>query len=283
MDESQSQPQPEPSSRLGVTSNLPQPNSNSETTFPGNMSNADMYQIPNHFDGAPYGMMQYNGIPYPIAAANRDIGAVAVPNIYNFSVTPSPCNAAAVPQNHGPSDWLPASNSYGYIGHPGNEHGGNSNFMEHGRGSFKRKTAEGVPGNFQYLNASPGSTVVVGPLNPMHPESFARMDASYYPHYQYRGNDGHNMEPRGSNENVRSSSVSIGMDPARAHSNFHPARGSYITQPFQSVNSNHGDGGASPWNQVPAVPYVPGRFFPSLLLSHNNYFFILLMFELLSN
>ncbi|BBH01715.1 hypothetical protein Prudu_012079 [Prunus dulcis] len=65
------------------------------------------------------------------------------------------------------------------------EYGRNSRIMDDVRGPCKRKNPEGLPGNFQYFNASATSSSSVPPLNIRNPDGVAVMDAVTFALPQY--------------------------------------------------------------------------------------------------
>ncbi|KAA8523949.1 hypothetical protein F0562_010372 [Nyssa sinensis] len=131
-------------------------------------------------------------------------------------------------------------------------------------GMFKRKNAEGIPGNFQYCNASAGSSSSVTHLHTRPLESgVALMDASSFAH----GNNISSIMEIASHRSERNRSGVTGLDPVLAHNPNHLIQGNYLGQPFQMASttwldqqfsSNSGDGGSFSWNQAPALTYLHG-------------------------
>jgi E3 ubiquitin-protein ligase Arkadia/E3 ubiquitin-protein ligase RNF38/44 len=155
------------------------------------------------------------------------------------------------------------------------EYGTNSHFMDNARGSFKRKNAEGNPGNFQYLNASASSSSSVAPLNTRHSEGGALMDATSFTPPHYRGSSASSIRDVGSQSSVRNRLGAAGLDPALAHNLNHFIQGNYLGQPYQPSGSlwldqhlsNSGtDAGTSGWTQTTAIPYMHGIFYLLYLL-----------------
>ncbi|EEF44011.1 ring finger protein, putative [Ricinus communis] len=254
---------PEPCILLGGVSNFPQSDIQTMVTASGSTTNIDAHRLPEHYDSAIfYGMPQYHGVQHHPQhhAPNLDLGVATASNFYVPYMTPS----SGIPLSHGSCDHLPSSTSYGVIGVSGDEYGMNNHFMDNARGSYKRKNAEGNPGNFQYVNASAGSSSSV--LSTRHPDGISLMDASSFASPQYRGNGILSIREVGSHRSVRNRSGATGLESVLAHSQNHFIQGNYIGQPFQPAgslwadqHSSSSDAGTLAWNQNPAINYMHGN------------------------
>ncbi|KAJ4726389.1 putative Ring finger protein [Melia azedarach] len=245
---------PEPCVVLGGVTNFPQP-MQAIVRASGNTSSLDAHQ---HYDSSMfYGMSHYHGVHHH-PAANIDMGLATPSNLYvPYMSTPS----SGMPLNHGSSDQLASSSNFGVIGVSADEYGRNSHFMDNIRGSYKRKNTEGIPGSFQYLNATASSSSSVAPLHNRHPDGVAPMDASFSVP-QYRGNGTPSIREVESQRSVRNRLVPNAMDPVLAHSHNQFFQGNFIGQPFQPTGSvwldQQSEGSTSAWTQTPALPYMHG-------------------------
>ncbi|XP_050219034.1 probable E3 ubiquitin-protein ligase ZFP1 [Mercurialis annua] len=252
---------PEPCILFGGVTNFPQ----SDMQAVGNTTNIDAHHLPECCESAVYyGMPQYHGVQHHPQhhAPNLDLGMATGPNFY----VPFMNSSSGVPLSHGSCDHLPSSRYYGIVGVSADEYGINSHFMDNARGSYKRKNAEGNPGNFQYLNASASSSSSVAPLSNRHPDGVALMDATSYAPPQYRGNSTPSIREVGSHRSVRNRLGATGLDPALAHIQNHFIQGNYINQPFQPAgcmwldqHCNSGEAGTSAWTQTPSITYMHGN------------------------
>lgn len=255
---------------ISVT-NFPQPNMHSMLSAPGNSSNFDVRHLPEHYDGSAmfYGIGQYNGVQHHHPVPSLDIGVAPGSNIYNPYLTPSSGNRGfPVSINHGPSDQLPSSSNHGVIGVSTDEYGRENHFMDGVRGACKRKNAEGILGNFQYINGLASSSSSVPPFNTRHLESgVSMMDSASFAQPQYRGNNAPSIMEVGSHRSVRNRSGAVGLDSVLAHNHNHLVQGNYIGHPFQpsgnpwvdqQSGNNGSDGGTLAWNHGPALPYLHG-------------------------
>ncbi|KDP36261.1 hypothetical protein JCGZ_09826 [Jatropha curcas] len=254
---------PEPCILLGGITNFQQSDMTTMVTGAGNTTTLDAHHLPEHYDSAVfYGMPQYHGMQHypPHHAPNIDLQVATASNFYVPYLAPS----SGIPLSHGSCDHLSSSSSYGVIGVSPDEYGANSHFMDNARGSYKRKTAEGSSGNFQYFNPSASSSSSVTPLNTRHPDGVAMMDAaSFTP--QYRGNSAPSIREVGSHRSVRNRLGATGIDPGLGHNQNHFIQGNYMAQPFppagslwldQQLSNNSSDAGASSWTQNPTITYM---------------------------
>ena len=265
---------------ISVT-NFPQPNMHSMLSAPGNSSNFDVRHLPEHYDGSAmfYGIGQYNGVQHHHPVPSLDIGVAPGSNIYNPYLTPSSGNRGfPVSINHGPSDQLPSSSNHGVIGVSTDEYGRENHFMDGVRGACKRKNAEGILGNFQYINGLASSSSSVPPFNTRHLESgVSMMDSASFAQPQYRGNNAPSIMEVGSHRSVRNRSGAVGLDSVLAHNHNHLVQGNYIGHPFQpsgnpwvdqQSGNNGSDGGTLAWNHGPALPYLHGILSSHIFVSH---------------
>ncbi|KAJ0045455.1 hypothetical protein Pint_04664 [Pistacia integerrima] len=234
----------------------------------GNTSSIDAHQ---HYDGTMfYGMPHYPGVHHH-HAANIDLVASTASNLYvPYMSNPS----SGMPINHGSSDHLPSSSNFGVVGVSADEYGRNSHYMDHVRGSYKRKNTEVIPGSFQYFNTPASSSSSVAPLNTRHPDGVAPVDTASFPVPQFRGNGNPTIRDLESQRSMRNRLGATAMDPVLAHSHNHFIQGNFIGQPFQPNGSlwldQHSDGGASAWTQAPNVPYMHGGNISSASMESGN-------------
>jgi hypothetical protein len=194
--------------------------------------------VPDHHGHPSYGMMnQYNATQHHHLAGNLDLPAVAASSQYNNNIymnhPPSGTHVFPVPLTHGPHDQFQFSPNHGI-----NEFhvdGYNNHFVD---GAYKRKNAEGIPGNFQYCYAPAGpSYAAPRPLD----------------------SDLNLMEGG-------SGAVGIG-ESGLPHNTSHMIQGNHLGQPFQipanpwltqHFSNSGGEIGTLAWNQPPALPYIHG-------------------------
>uniref|UniRef100_A0A2K2C9X0 RING-type E3 ubiquitin transferase n=1 Tax=Populus trichocarpa TaxID=3694 RepID=A0A2K2C9X0_POPTR len=257
---------PESCILLGGVTNFRPPDIPTMLTASGNTINRDAH-LADRYDGAMfYGMPQYHGVhPHPqYHSPNLDLSVATAPNFYVPYMTPS----SGIPISHASCDQLSSSNNYGVIGVSADEYGTNSHFMDNARSSYKRKNAEGNPGNFHYLNASASSSSSVPPMNTRHPEGVALMDATSFTLPHYRGTSASSIREVGSQRSVRNRLGSVGLDPALTHNPNHFIQGNYLGQPYQPggslwleqhLSNGSTDAGASVWTQTPTIPYMHGN------------------------
>ncbi|XP_044479246.1 probable E3 ubiquitin-protein ligase ZFP1 [Mangifera indica] len=257
----------EPCVVMGGVPSFPQP-MQTMVRASGNTSSLDAHQ---RYDGTMlYGMPHYPGVHHH-HAANFDLVASTASNLY-VPYMPNP--SSGMPINHGSSDHLPSSSNFGVIGFSADEYGRNSHYMDHVRGSYKRKNTEVIPGSFQYINAPASSSLPVAPSNTRLPDGVAPVDAASFPVPQFRGSGNPPIRDIESQRSVRNRSGATAMDPVLAHSHNHFFQGNYIGQPFQPNGSlwldQHSDGGASAWTQAPNVPYMHGGNLSSTSMESGN-------------
>lgn len=272
---------PEPCILVGGVTNFRPPDIPTIVTASGNTVNRDAH-LTDHYDGSMfYRMPQYHGVHHHphYHGPNLDLSVATASNFY----TPYMAPPSGIPTGHGSSDQSSSSNNYGIVGVSADEYGTNSHFMDNARGSYKRKNAEGNPGNFQYLNASASSSSSVGPVSTRHPEGVALMDAASFTLPHYRGNGAPSIRDVGSNRSVRNRLGAAGLDPVLAHNPNHFIQGNYMGQPYQPGGSiwldqplnSSPDAGALAWTQNPVIPYMHGNccirgYFHSLHLVMND-------------
>lgn len=257
---------PEPCIFLGGVTGFPHPDIQTVMTAARNTSNIDAHHLPEHYEGAMfYGIPQYHGVQHHHAASNLDL---SVGSASNFYVPYMPTHLSGVPINHGSPDQLPSSSSFGVVGVASDEYERNTHFMDHGRGSYKRKNSEGIPGNSQSFSTLAASTSSFTPLNMRHPDGpAAATDGASFTLPQYRGS-GAPIREVVSQRSVRNRSGSTAIDPVLAQSHNSFVQGNYMGQQFsqssplwldQQLSNNRNDGGPSVWSQAPALPYIQGN------------------------
>lgn len=136
----------------------------------------------------------------------------------------------------------------------------NPHFMGHG---YKRKSAEAIPGNHQYLiEAAPACSS--SQLNAPETAPFS------FPHYA-------TTYPQPVDQ--RSVRSRVGTDPPYSHGHDHFFQGNYAAPPFpppgpiwydQHCNGNTPDESSSFWLQPPSIPFMNGNIFYS---EHIHLFF----------
>ncbi|CAH1425696.1 unnamed protein product [Lactuca virosa] len=196
--------------------------------LPGNRTSFNPQHLPENHAPLPHTMTQYDHHPH---------------NVY---MTPPGARIFPVAINHGIPDQIPFS-----------IRGRNDGQFMDGigiNGAFKRKNAEGFPGNIHYFYpaaaAGPSSSVAI----PMNTEG-GMMDGG-------SGSGSFGIpEFRGGN---RGGSGGIGVDPVLAHSSGHLIPGNYgVPAPWldQQFCGNGGDSisGAFSWNHAPGLPYLQGH------------------------
>ncbi|CAK9135286.1 unnamed protein product [Ilex paraguariensis] len=261
---------PEPGVLYGSIANVLPPNIHMVLPAPANTINWDVHRLPAHRDSALfYGMPQYNNVQHHQPAANLDLAVATASNHYAPHMDPpSGTRVFPIPLNHGSHDQFPFSSNHGIIGVSADSYGRNSHFVDGLRGSFKRKNAEGIPGNFQFRNASAGSSSAVAPMNARPLESdVTLMDAASFALPEYGENDMSSAIEVGSHRSLRNRSVATGLDSVMAHTTNHIIQGNYQGQPFQTAHTpwvdpqfgrNGGDSGTFTWSQAPTLPYLHG-------------------------
>ncbi|XP_038685173.1 probable E3 ubiquitin-protein ligase ZFP1 [Tripterygium wilfordii] len=242
---------PEPGIVLGTITSFPQPDIPRMVPASQNMSNPDSHHLTGCYASPTFYHMPQYGVGHHHPAADFDQGAAMASNFYIPSMNPSP----GILLHPGSSDQLPSSSNYGVVGVSGDEYGRNNHFVDNISASYKRKTAERIPGNFHLFNASASSSSSIAPLNTRHPEGVAAMDAASFPHPQFRGNGIQQpIREVGSHRSVRNRLGATGLDPVLAHNHKHYMQGNYVGQPFRPYS----DVGVSRWNRPPFMTYMPG-------------------------
>ncbi|KAA8526794.1 hypothetical protein F0562_008977 [Nyssa sinensis] len=261
---------PEPCVPFGSITNFPPPTIHAILSAPGNTTNFNVHHIPERHDSALfYGMTQYNGVQHHHPAASLDLAVATASNYCNpYVAHPSGTRVFPVPLNHRSHEQFPSSSNHGIIGVCTDDYGRNNHLMHGVRGSFKRKTAEGIPGNSQYCNAAAGSSSSVVPLDARPVESgVTLMDAVSFALPEYRGNDISSLMEIASHRSARNRSSATGLDSVPTHYPNHLIQGNYLCQAFhmastpwldQQFNSNGADGDSLTWNQAPALSYLHG-------------------------
>lgn len=234
---------PEPCVIYGSTTNFPQHNIN--TILPPHP-----HHPPEHHS---YGMNPYNGVQHHYLAGNVATSS----NHYNMHMTPSsgtrvfPGPTSQGP--HGPHDQLPFASSYGINETSADSYRRDGQFVDGVGGIFKRKNAEGIPGNLQYCPTSSVASMSGRPLESdailMDGASSSAMDV-------------------GSHRRGRNISGGIGVDSVLPHNTNRMVHGNHVGQPFQTAGtpwlnqhftSNGGDMSPLSWNNPPSLPYLHGN------------------------
>lgn len=191
---------------------------------PGTRTTFNPQHLPENHAPLPHTITQYNNVDHH----------------HNVYMTPPGARVFPVAINHGIPDQIPFS-----IRNDGQ-------FMDGINVPFKRKNAEGFPGNVQYFYPAPGSSSLVA--IPMNTEGGMMDGGGSFAIPEFRGGN------RGSG--------GIGVDPVLAHSSGHLIPGNYGGQPMQAVPApwldqqfcgNGGDSGAFSWNHAPGIPYLQGH------------------------
>ncbi|KAI3716237.1 hypothetical protein L6452_23439 [Arctium lappa] len=228
----------------GGMPSFPQP-TNNHTILPppGNRTSFNPQHLPENHGPLPHAITQYNGVDH-----HRPANGIEYNNIF---MTPSGARVFPVAINHGIQDQLPFSSIRGSLER------NDVQFMDGLNGAFKRKNAEGFPGNIHYFYPAPGSSSSVG--IPMNTEGI--------PDYR-GGNDVPLVMEAAVHRSARNrGSGAIGVDPGLAHSSSHLIPGNYGGQPLQAVPApwldqqfcgNGSDACAFSWNHAPGMPYLQG-------------------------
>ncbi|KAK7324551.1 hypothetical protein VNO77_28197 [Canavalia gladiata] len=234
------------------TSSITQSNIRTMVTASGNTTNADSHYLPDAYDNVRvYGITQYNGIQPP---HNLDMGVPAPANLYYSGMNPSSGTGVfPLPLNHRASDQLPGSSTFAVTGVSSDNFGRSSGFIDDVRGPYKRKTAEGIRGGYQYFNASASSSIA--PPNARHTDGVAMMDTSSF---SFRVPSLVEVGPLGGAWNRSGESIMV-------HDHNHLIHGNYLGQHFQpaappwldlQLNSNNNDAHTTAWNQSLPMPYM---------------------------
>ncbi|KAK9078218.1 hypothetical protein SSX86_002275 [Deinandra increscens subsp. villosa] len=215
----------------GRIPSFPQPTNSNRTILPpsGNRTSFNLQHLPEN-RALPHGITQFKGLDHHTHhPANNVIMTPAGPRVFPAAT------------NHGIQDQLPFSSIRGSF-----EDG---QFID----VFKRKNAEGFPGNNQYFYPTHGSSSSIA--IPMNTEGTIMDGPSLV------------TEPTVHRSGRSRGSGAIGADPVLAHSSRHLNPGNFGGQPLQAVPNpwldrqfcgNGSDGGAFLWNHGPGIPYLQG-------------------------
>ncbi|XP_052178924.1 probable E3 ubiquitin-protein ligase ZFP1 isoform X2 [Diospyros lotus] len=248
---------------MGVP-NFLQPNVPAMLPATGTPANFDTRRpLDSHENAILYGMAPYNAFQHHHPARDLDFGVPVASNYYNPYMTPG-CRMIPLPINQVFHDQLPSQSNCGIIGVPADDYRRNSYIMDGVRGSFKRKTAEGIPGSFQYCNASVGSSSAVYPMSVRPDPGVSMVDASSFPLPEYRGNDIPAVMEVGSHRSARRSAIQ--PDTMLSHNPNQSIRANFPGHPFQTASSpwlgqhfSSGSGGGTlTWSQAPAATFLHG-------------------------
>ncbi|KAL2496390.1 RING/U-box superfamily protein [Forsythia ovata] len=247
---------PEPCIYYGSATNFAQPNVHSVIPDLGTTSNFNVYRMPEPHDSTLfYGMAQYNGaqLQHPVSNLNLAVAAPSVP--YNpYIAPPSGIRDISVPVNHGAHNQLSLTSTHGTVGIPTVSYGSNIAYMDGVRGSFNRKNDEGFPINYQYHNASAGSSSSVAPMTARPAErDVDSMNGTSFRPPEYGGNEPTtSMVENESQRSARNRSGIILPESILANNSSHLIQGSYFTLPVQAP-------GTFVWTQAPSIPYMLAR------------------------
>ncbi|KAL2483577.1 RING/U-box superfamily protein [Forsythia ovata] len=251
---------PEPCVFYGTASNFPQPNIHSIVPAPGNPCNFNYQHIPEHHDSALfYGVTQYNAVQHQPPASNLDLAVAAPSGHYNpYVAPPSGIRDFHVPVNHGAHDQLSLSSTHRTVGNPTESYRRIIPYSDGVRDSFKRKNAEGVPGNYYYHNALAGPSSFAAPVTSRPTES----DAAAFLLPEFAGNDLTSTVESGSHRSTSNRPGLVGPESVLAHNTNHLIQGNHVAQPVQfpgnpwlDMRFTSGDNGTC-WNQALNSPYV---------------------------
>ncbi|KAL1299574.1 hypothetical protein HN51_044123 [Arachis hypogaea] len=227
------------------------PNIRTIVAASGSTSNHDSHYLPpDAYDNGVY-VTQYNGVQ---PQHNRNMAVAATPNLYYSGMNPSSSTGVfPMPLNHRGSDQLPGSGPYAVSLVSSDNFGRSSSFMDDVRGPYKRKSAEGMRGNYQYFNAPASSSTA--PPNARHADGVPVMDTASFP---LRVPSFVEVGPHGNAWSRSGDSIMV-------HDHNHLIRGNYVGQHFQpaappwldqQLNSNNNDGHTTAWNQSLPMPYM---------------------------
>lgn len=228
----------------GGMPSFPQP-TNNHTILPppGNRTSFNPQHLPENHGPLPRAITQYNGVDH-----HRPANGIEYNNIF---MTPSGARVFPVAINHGIQDQLP------YASIRGSLERNDVQFMDGINGAFKRKNAEGFPGNIHYFYPASGSSSSVG--IPMNTEGIP----------DYRGGNDVPLVMEGAvHRSARNrGSGAINVDHGLAHGSSHLIPGNYGGQLIQAVPApwldqqfcgNGGDACGFSWNHAPGIPYLQG-------------------------
>lgn len=279
----QSHHHPEPCILTGNMIDFPNPNSHSGLPLSGNMTNRDFQHPPDHHDSNIFYGNQYNSLQHHPPVSNLDLVGTG-PNVsFNPYVVPSSASRTfPMPSNHC-SDYIASSSNHGITGFGVDEYGRNHHLMDNVRGSGKRKNAEGLPGNYYYINgpASSSSSSLGVPMNSgpqLREEPYVPrvgvLEAATFTPSEYSGS-GVLSITEGSQRSVRSRSSAINpqLDSSLAHHHSQSLQGDHMSRSFQPSGSarpeqfgyNSSNGPISSWNYGPSRPNLHGSFLNSPL------------------
>ncbi|KAL0320636.1 UNVERIFIED_CONTAM: hypothetical protein Sradi_5325100 [Sesamum radiatum] len=164
---------PEPCIFYRSAASFPQPNIHSVVPAQGNQCNFNFHHIPErHDNGLFYGVPHLNSVQPQHPATNLELAVATPSGHYNpYLAPPSGIRDFPVQVNHGANDQLSLSSTHRFVGIPTDSYGRSLPYMDSIRGSFKRKNAEGFPGNYMYHNASAGPSTSIAPVTATPAES----------------------------------------------------------------------------------------------------------------
>ncbi|CAI9088737.1 OLC1v1023158C1 [Oldenlandia corymbosa var. corymbosa] len=247
---------PEPCIFYGAMTNFPQPSLHAVVPGPVNAGNFNLHHLPEHHDGSLfYNLPQYN--QYPGANLDPTIGSSSIP--YNPYMAP-PCAPRDFPiqVSHGTSDPLCYPSGHVMVGVPTDGYGRANPYLDSIRGSFKRKTAEGLPRNVQHSDALEGSSSSVATVSARPLESDATPTDAVPP--ELRGNETSSVTESGPNRSLRNRSNVIGPESVMARSPNHSVQPNFVGQPYPVPGTPWlgVDINSFPWNQASTLPYIHG-------------------------
>ncbi|XP_071723611.1 probable E3 ubiquitin-protein ligase ZFP1 [Rutidosis leptorrhynchoides] len=245
---------PEPCFPFGGSSNIIQPTLH-PTTGAASVN-------PTHFEGQHFPEQHDGGLFFGRTqherAQHHHHPVESTSNFFAPYMTQGPGNGILpIGLNYCPTDHLASANDYRNVGISPDEYGRHGHLMDGSdRGSYKRKYAEGYPGNFQYANGGAGSSSsAANPLETRHP------DRASYPTPQYGGNASSSSSVRevGPSGSLATESVNMAHSYNQMLQN-QPFAPSGVAWFHQQASNNGRDGATSAWtHHVPTPSYSNGN------------------------
>ncbi|KAL0406762.1 UNVERIFIED_CONTAM: putative E3 ubiquitin-protein ligase ZFP1 [Sesamum latifolium] len=258
---------PEPCIFYRSAANFPQPNIHPVVPAQGNQCNFNFHHMPErHDNGLFYGVPHLNNVQPQHPATNLELAVAAPSGHYNpYLAPPSGIRDFPVQVNHGANDQLSLSSTHRFVGIPTDSYGRSLPYMDAIRGSFKRKNAEGFPGNYVYHNASAGPSSSIAPVTATPAESDITLtDAASFLPPEYGGDNLTPVVESSSHRSVRNRPGMIGPESIVAHNATHLIQGTYVAPPVQlpgnpwldmHLGANNGEIGHFAWPHAP-LPYM---------------------------
>ncbi|CAI9757051.1 unnamed protein product [Fraxinus pennsylvanica] len=212
--------------------------SSSATPTTGKRAERDVALMNEPHDSALfYAMTQYNGPQHQHPVSNINI-AVAAPTVryYPYMAPLSGINDISVPLNYGGHNQLSRASTDGISGIHTVSYGSNIAYRD-GIRSLNRKNSEGLPVNYQYRNASAGSSSSTTPTTGKRAErDVALMNGTSFQPPEHGGNElTTSMVENEFQRSARNRSNMILPEFVMANNSRHLIQGSYFPLPVQAI------------------------------------------------